>query len=243
MKSNSFHFHPIKEIFIWCLENILQIVIFLTTSLLILTRSISILYFTIGMYVCGFGAKGLQILLRQPRPIGSDKSSYGMPSAHSSTVTYLAFYTLLSGISGELPDGIAILCDSTHLGGLVLSDEVISILSYTIAFLVPLVASSVCWSRYYLSHHTTQQIWCGLLYGALFSIVWFGFYHQNYILFSTIDLNPLHNRGIHRILHRYLNDFNKSSLDQIWDKFWFMDQINKINSTLHIRRSNLLSTK
>ncbi|KAH9824342.1 hypothetical protein DFH28DRAFT_945265 [Melampsora americana] len=217
--------------------------IFITTSLLILTGSISFLYFTIGMYICGYGAKALQILLRQSRPIGSDKSSYGMPSAHASTVTYIALYSLLSGISGNLASGIAFHCNSTHRGGFTLSDEVISVLCYTIVFFVSLVASLVCWSRYYLSHHTPQQIGCGLLYGALCSMIWFRFYHQNYMQFPTIDLNPLHNRRVHQILISYVYDFDKSGLDQVWDKFRFMDQINKINSTLQFRRANLLSTK
>ncbi|EGG09335.1 uncharacterized protein MELLADRAFT_96260 [Melampsora larici-populina 98AG31] len=203
----------------------------------------SILYFTIGMYVCGFGAKALQTLLRQSRPIGSNKSSYGMPSAHSSTVTYIALYTLFSGASGQLANGIAFHCNSTHLGGFSLSDEAVSILTSTVVIVVCLVASSVCWSRYYLSHHTTLQICCGLLYGASISMIWIGFYHQTNRLFSTADLNPFRSRSFHQVLINYVYGSNKSSLDQIWEKFWLMDQINKINSTLQFRRSNLLSTK
>ncbi|KAG0150638.1 hypothetical protein CROQUDRAFT_38127 [Cronartium quercuum f. sp. fusiforme G11] len=126
------------------------------------TRSWQIVHFTAGMYVCGFGAKLLQLLFRHARPKGSHKHSYGMPSAHSSTVCYLALYTLFCAARHDLANGLKswrLLSEMFKMG-----PETTMKTSWVII--------SLCICHGCFSHHTPVQIWSGLVYGACFATIW-----------------------------------------------------------------------
>ncbi|KAG0140455.1 hypothetical protein CROQUDRAFT_665154 [Cronartium quercuum f. sp. fusiforme G11] len=193
MNGKSYKLRELHGVCTFCLENIAPITIALTVLLIGSARSVQTVYFTAGMYVCGFGAKALQRCLRQARPKASNKSSYGMPSAHSSTVCYLAVYTTLCAASGELAGGLAgwkLLSGNPEFE---LKSEARMTTSWFIAFVVSGVASSVCWSRYYFSHHTPVQIGAGLIYGFCFATIWFGLCHQSTIslLLQTLPANSI----------------------------------------------------
>ncbi|KNZ47496.1 hypothetical protein VP01_635g7 [Puccinia sorghi] len=74
-----------------------NIVITVLTSFSILyLRSAHSLWFGLGAIIATAAAKILKRCIKQPRPTESTKKSFGMPSTHSSSITFYGVYLLLA---------------------------------------------------------------------------------------------------------------------------------------------------
>ncbi|GLB34969.1 putative PAP2 superfamily protein [Lyophyllum shimeji] len=136
------------------------IVTALTGSVILGTRSAGVTYFAAGAVMCTFSVKLLKVAIRQPRPINQtsrQKTSYGMPSTHSATISYYATYIPLASLF--LP-----LHESFPMG-------------VWFRILPPLVflpcAAVVVLSRIWLGHHTLPQVAAGVSFGLAFALIWF----------------------------------------------------------------------
>ncbi|KAF8077960.1 hypothetical protein FPV67DRAFT_1463604 [Lyophyllum atratum] len=110
--------------------------------------------------MCTFTVKLLKIAIRQPRPsnlTSRQKTSYGMPSTHSATISYYATYIPLACLYLPLHESFP------STGGF--------------RILPPLLflpcAGAVVLSRIWLGHHTWPQVAAGVSYGIFFAVVWF----------------------------------------------------------------------
>ncbi|KAI9266744.1 PAP2 superfamily-domain-containing protein [Phascolomyces articulosus] len=126
------------------------IVITLSIFVLVYFRSIDLLFLFTGSTLCAYTAKGLKLIIRQPRPSFtmdpsiSKKDSYGMPSSHSQVMAFFAYYTFRS----------------------VFRDTPLAIFLYIFTFLV-------LWSRVRMGHHTLAQVSVGTCIGALMAHAWY----------------------------------------------------------------------
>ncbi|WWD22872.1 hypothetical protein CI109_107367 [Kwoniella shandongensis] len=140
-----------------------HITVTFTTALAILwTRDAHVVWFAIGALNSSLSAKVLKNLIRSPRPPPPPpttskpytlrpKRTYGMPSTHSTALTFYFSYLLPLIV---VPNG----------------------LPYPF-FLGPLVTSywiGGLWSRKELGYHTWEQIVGGAAYGTLLAGVWRG---------------------------------------------------------------------
>ncbi|KAF9809068.1 hypothetical protein IEO21_07605 [Rhodonia placenta] len=133
----------------------------LTAGFLLYTRSSAVAYFAAGAVVCSLTVKTIKRLVRQPRPVatirGKRKTSYGMPSTHSATITFYAAYITLAclclPILPSLPSSLA-----TRI--------------VPPAVVLPW-AATIAVSRTWLGHHTWPQVAAGCACGLLFSPIWF----------------------------------------------------------------------
>jgi len=138
------------------------VVISLTSSFIVYTRfSPGPVYFSIGAVAASRVAKILKLLLREKRPEGSRLAkTYGMPSTHSSVISYYAAYTLLATLyfPREMPYA-----------------------SWP-KWLPPLVvlpwAISIVFSRIWLGHHTLNQVLAGSAIGVTFALGWFQWWQE-----------------------------------------------------------------
>ncbi|KAH9460253.1 hypothetical protein MJO29_004202 [Puccinia striiformis f. sp. tritici] len=85
----------VKALYLLLLREANIVITSLTAIAILYLRSAHSLWFGAGALVCTVTAKILKRLLRQPRPIESTKKSFGMPSTHSSSITYFGIYLLL----------------------------------------------------------------------------------------------------------------------------------------------------
>ncbi|EPQ60365.1 hypothetical protein GLOTRDRAFT_67939 [Gloeophyllum trabeum ATCC 11539] len=142
------------------LRRVNLVIIGLTGSFVLYTRSAGALYFSVGAVICSLVVKALKRVVRQPRPVlRSDrkKPAYGMPSTHSATITFFAVYIPLAcaylPIHPSLPSGQAI------------------------RVLPPILmlpsAVVVAGSRIWLGKHTLAQVAVGCCCGAAFAVAWF----------------------------------------------------------------------
>ncbi|KAG9124650.1 hypothetical protein FRC07_010775 [Ceratobasidium sp. 392] len=130
-----------------------------TIALVLLTRSAGIAFFGLGVIVVCLLAKKLKKVLRQPRPVGTDKVTYGMPSTHSAAITFYAIYIILS--ANRLP-----IHPAWHFPASPYVRVVPSVISLP-------WAAGVSLSRVGLHHHTMTQVGAGCLLGAVTAVVWF----------------------------------------------------------------------
>ncbi|KAI8448788.1 hypothetical protein BY996DRAFT_4552862, partial [Phakopsora pachyrhizi] len=143
------------------------------------------MYFTIGMYVCGFSAKALQSQLRQCRPNGSTKKSYGMPSAHAASMTYIASYSILAVLfeNSNLalpPNGIFDFVIAHRCAQYFGIEKAFFnlIIKWIATSNITLLAVGVCWSRHRFQHHTKVQILAGVGFGLFFAILWYSVWYK-----------------------------------------------------------------
>ncbi|KIR62592.1 hypothetical protein I314_03538 [Cryptococcus bacillisporus CA1873] len=136
-------------------------VTFTTAFVIIYTRNAHAVWLAIGALGSSLTAKALKKLIRGPRPPPPPDSSaspvrpkktYGMPSTHSTALTFYAAYMLPSLSSLPLP----------YLSGL-------GIVGYW---------ASGLWSRKELGYHTWEQIGAGALTGVLMSLIWRGIWNN-----------------------------------------------------------------
>ncbi|QRV97245.1 hypothetical protein RhiJN_25264 [Ceratobasidium sp. AG-Ba] len=130
-----------------------------TIALVLLTRSAGIAFFGLGVIVVCLLAKKLKKVLRQPRPVGTDKVTYGMPSTHSAAITFYAIYIILS--ANRLP-----IHPAWHFPASPYVRVIPSVISLP-------WAAGVSLSRVGLHHHTMEQVLAGCLLGAITAGVWF----------------------------------------------------------------------
>lgn len=121
------------------------ITIFLAGALLLYTRSLAVLFFCGAAGACTLSVKHiLKRLIRQPRPPGGIKVSYGMPSTHSATIAFFAAYNALAVTYTPIAAPLAIPVVTAY-------------------------AVFVAASRLWLGHHTVPQVIVGALYGIAFA--------------------------------------------------------------------------
>jgi len=169
---------------LWFLDQSHIIVTAVTGGTFLYTRSAPVAYFIIGSLVTNFAAKGIKLLLRQPRPVASklsssslsavpstapsdthpsrkaiarlrtkQKKTYGMPSTHSTTVSFFMVYIVLALSSSNTPSRVGRYKGWYMLGTVIWGCAII-------------------FSRVYLGYHTYPQILVGSGLGLLSAISW-----------------------------------------------------------------------
>ncbi|WVQ93976.1 hypothetical protein IAU59_001054 [Kwoniella sp. CBS 9459] len=149
-----------------------HITVTLSTALAILwTRDAHVAWFALGALNSSLSAKVLKELIRSPRPPPPDPSSkpsrvrpkrtYGMPSTHSTALTFYFIYLLPFALSSSFSSS-----SSAQSSSLPSSLSLISgagLIAYWSAGL---------WSRKELGYHTWEQIFGGAAYGTLLALGW-----------------------------------------------------------------------
>ncbi|KAG2063246.1 PAP2-domain-containing protein [Suillus decipiens] len=133
-----------------------KIVTVLTTVVLLYTRSAIVAYVGGGALLCGALSKLIKKAIRQERPSlhSGRKVSYGMPSSHASTCTFLATYITIACL--QLP--------------------VLPTLPSSVIFAPVLILPwtfMIVMSRVWLGHHTWPQVAVGASLGACCASFWF----------------------------------------------------------------------
>ncbi|KAK6904963.1 hypothetical protein L486_02567 [Kwoniella mangroviensis CBS 10435] len=136
-----------------------HITVTLSTALAILyTRDAHVVWFAVGALNSSLSAKLLKNLIRNPRPPPPDPSSspskirpkrtYGMPSTHSTALTFYFIYLI----------------------------PYVQYLSFPLSWLAGIGVSGYwvlgLWSRKQLGYHNWQQVLGGALYGTLLALGW-----------------------------------------------------------------------
>ncbi|KAJ3856021.1 DnaJ domain-containing protein [Lentinula lateritia] len=134
----------------------------LTAGFILYTQSSGVAYFASGAVACMIAVKIVKKMIRQERPVmqrpgKKRKKTYGMPSTHSTTITYYATYILLSSL--YLPIHYTL---PQH---------------WTTRIVPPLIvlpwAALIALSRIWLGHHTLAQVSVGCSFGFGFAWLWF----------------------------------------------------------------------
>jgi membrane-associated phospholipid phosphatase len=127
-----------------------------------ITRSLSMkslhdLLVFIGLCISHWSAKMLKKFWRQPRPVGSHLSSFGMPSDHSMFTCFMAVYLIL------------------HL-----REDTVAPRSFRVSSIALLVVTgAVMYSRVYLLAHTVEQVLVGALLGSVLAFWWYRLVHRS----------------------------------------------------------------
>ncbi|EGF97955.1 uncharacterized protein MELLADRAFT_46163 [Melampsora larici-populina 98AG31] len=180
----------LKVLFLIILRETQIIVTIITAFAILHLRTAHSIWFGLGTLHATLIAKLLKRFIRQPRPIDSNKiSSYGMPSTHSSSISFFGIYLFLTSIFLPLHSRLIIfiqpfVSSQTILNLLDQSDDPTQMPSNTslhtsqfirtfvgIGFLM--VSGIVCWSRVRLGYHTPSQVIVGSLIGTILAITWF----------------------------------------------------------------------
>ncbi|KAF8894599.1 PAP2-domain-containing protein [Infundibulicybe gibba] len=135
-------------------------VTFLTACVIVYTRSVGIIYFAAGSVLCSFNTKLLKLVIRQPRPVHHNlkrKSTYGMPSTHSATISFFATYITLACL--YLPTH-----PSLPSGGAFRALILVTVLPWALLIVM---------SRVWLDHHTWPQVIVGAVCGLVFAFSWY----------------------------------------------------------------------
>ncbi|CAD6892457.1 unnamed protein product [Tilletia controversa] len=137
--------------------------------------------YSLGSTATSLSAKGLKKIIKQPRPEGSyNKRTHGMPSTHSSSITFMGLYLSLCFVllplhpSVPVPSALtnpspASPSSSGSTNGLV-SDLSVRLGYAAFAAMFPAV---VIWSRIALGLHTPAQCGVGALLGAFNAVLLF----------------------------------------------------------------------
>ncbi|GAA5844689.1 hypothetical protein JCM3766R1_005988 [Sporobolomyces carnicolor] len=177
----------IKQLWLSTLQNTQSIVTTLTVFFVLRIRTVHAVYFGVGTLVAAFSAKVLKKFIKQPRPAGSKKyeKTYGMPSTHSSSISFFGVYLSLSSLLLPLhprftsliplydryvppPSTIATSLYFHHLT----SHPLERIVRLSLAAFFVFGSASVCWSRVRLGHHTKAQVFAGAGLGSSIAFVW-----------------------------------------------------------------------
>ncbi|GAA96976.1 uncharacterized protein L969DRAFT_96866 [Mixia osmundae IAM 14324] len=127
-------------------------------------------YLILGAIAAAWTAKLLKHCIRQPRPTGSGKVTYGMPSTHSSSMAFIGVYLALCFMLLEIhPRARMIIPGANHAAQQLHGDKRAlfgqsSRLLFAAVSL--LLAVSVCWSRVRLDYHTKEQVLAGAALGT-----------------------------------------------------------------------------
>ncbi|CAG8630101.1 1262_t:CDS:1 [Cetraspora pellucida] len=106
--------------------------------------------------------------IRQPRPTNSkqQKTSFGMPSSHSTTIIYFATFISLQLHTISLHEFFSFI--SIHITQTFIN----TLIKLTLSSIVSLTALSVVWSRVALGYHTRNQVIVGMVLGFWLGIIW-----------------------------------------------------------------------
>ncbi|KAF8902102.1 hypothetical protein CPB84DRAFT_1729284 [Gymnopilus junonius] len=158
----------IRDICFGFLDRTNVTVITLTASFVLYTRSAGVAYFSVGAVFCSFSVKALKKIIRQPRPPHIPgrklKTSFGMPSTHSTSISYFATYILLASLYLPIHPSLGPVLASRILPPLI-----------TLPWAVAIVMS-----RVWLGHHTWPQVFVGSSYGVAFASVWFSMWTRGW---------------------------------------------------------------
>ncbi|GAA5974637.1 hypothetical protein JCM5350_001229 [Sporobolomyces pararoseus] len=177
----------IKQLWLSTLQHTQSIVTTMTVFFVLRIRTVHAVYFGVGTLVAAFSAKVLKKFIKQPRPAGSKKyeKTYGMPSTHSSSISFFGVYLSLSSLLLPLhprftsliplydhyvpsPSAIPSSLYSHHLT----SHPFERILRLSLAAFFIFGSASVCWSRVRLGHHTKAQVIAGAGLGSTIAFIW-----------------------------------------------------------------------
>mmetsp|Transcript_22948 Transcript_22948/g.64484 ORF Transcript_22948/g.64484 Transcript_22948/m.64484 type:complete len:215 (+) Transcript_22948:75-719(+) len=122
-------------------------------------RELQTLYFVLGHGVNEVLNLLLKYSIREPRPAGSPKYGFGMPSSHAQFMFFFATYFTLLLVTSNLSLGVAL------PRGLPLRAAAV----WTI-FLGAVVVS---YTRIFLGVHTWAQVIVGAMVGAMTAVVWY----------------------------------------------------------------------
>ncbi|KZT74977.1 PAP2-domain-containing protein [Daedalea quercina L-15889] len=152
---------PFKTYGLRFLDETHTVVTGLTACFILYTRSTGVAYFAGGAVLCSTTVKVIKRFVRQPRPVqvirGKRKTSYGMPSTHSATITFFATYIILS-------------CLYLPIHPTLPSSPLTRVLPIVIS--IPWAATIVV-SRIWLGHHTLPQVIAGCACGLVLAPLWF----------------------------------------------------------------------
>ncbi|MBW0512789.1 hypothetical protein O181_052504 [Austropuccinia psidii MF-1] len=173
----------IKSLILVCLKETHIIVTLITAISIIFLRSVHSLWFGIGTLIATGTAKLLKKYIRQPRPNESNRQTYGMPSTHSSSISFFAVYLFLSCLLLPVHYKIRSAFSFNHhqfnqdhwpIIQKFKSDHW-NTLEFLFRFLAGLgfviMGGLVCWSRIKLGHHTPSQVVVGAMIGG--TIAWY----------------------------------------------------------------------
>lgn len=123
------------------------------------------IYFTASAIAATVVAKILKNVIKQPRPLPSNKKkakkSYGMPSSHSTAISFFTSYlTCVVLVSPTIP------------------------YKYLLLIIFHCFSLSVIWSRVRLQHHTQSQVAAGTLLGAVLAV----FSFMSWIIYFSTHL-------------------------------------------------------
>jgi len=122
------------------------------TTLVVFRRDFGTLFALFGQMLNLALNKLLKKIVNQPRPDeNSDYSDSGMPSNHSQFICYFCMFYIIQSLSSKL------LPPSQR---------------YLYSFGLGVLAYFVCFSRFYLSYHTSEQILGGVSVGIVSGFVW-----------------------------------------------------------------------
>ncbi|KAK4057902.1 hypothetical protein OIO90_001121 [Microbotryomycetes sp. JL221] len=178
-----------RQAWLFILANTQSIVTSLTVAAILRIRTAHALYFGLGTLVAAFSGKfGPLKVIKQPRPVGAKKfeRTYGMPSTHSSAISFFGTYLSLSSLLLPLHERVTSLIPwydswlkplgpgavepsfwqafTRHYGQRVTRIVMAAVFSFG--------AGSVCWSRVRLGHHTPAQVLVGISLGSVVAITW-----------------------------------------------------------------------
>ncbi|KAL9934027.1 hypothetical protein V8E36_007109 [Tilletia maclaganii] len=145
-------------------------------------RTSHAVFYSLGSTATSFTAKGLKKIIKQPRPEGSyNKRTHGMPSTHSSSITFMGFYLTLCflllplhpsvPVPSALTSSPAITSTFSALSGSSDLNDYAIRTSYALASLT--FPAVVIWSRVALGLHTPAQCAVGALLGVFNATVLF----------------------------------------------------------------------
>ncbi|KAG4095995.1 PAP2-domain-containing protein [Neocallimastix lanati (nom. inval.)] len=123
------------------------------TSVILARRELIIIFTLIGQLLNELFNTIIKHIIKQPRPENAALTSYGMPSSHSQFMFFFATYCILYMFLK--------LKMNNNLWKFLISVGLI------------IVASTVAYSRYYLSYHSAQQVIVGITLGIFAGACWF----------------------------------------------------------------------
>lgn len=129
------------------------IVVSLTAGVSLYTREVNVAWFVLGSIVCNGIAKGIKTRVRQPRPtaVAHTKTTYGMPSTHSTSISFFVTYMLLS------LDPVA---------------DFLSLPRPIVGAAIFAWGYAIAWSRVKLGYHSVDQVMVGVTLGAAIAVGW-----------------------------------------------------------------------
>ncbi|GAA6008898.1 hypothetical protein JCM11491_003825 [Sporobolomyces phaffii] len=177
----------LQQLWLSTLQNTQSIVTTMTVFFVLRIRTVHAAYFGVGTLVAAFSAKVLKKCIKQPRPAGSKKyeKTYGMPSTHSSSISFFGVYLSLSSLllplhprfTSLIPLYDRFVPSASPVPASLYSHHLTShpferTVRLALAAFFIFGSASVCWSRVRLGHHTRAQVIAGASLGSTIAFAW-----------------------------------------------------------------------